>query len=128
VVTVSDSWVQPAPALGTTRVYFVLGSSVDTALVGARSEAGEVRLARGKASVEAIDLAAGEPLAMSPGGAHLVIRKLSRRLALGDRVTLTLTLRDAQGKSQEVPVDAEVRHRSPLDDERRAHAHGEHKH
>jgi hypothetical protein len=42
-------------------------------------------------------------------------------------VTLTLVLRDAQGRTQEVPVDAEVRHRSPLDDERRAHERG-HKH
>jgi hypothetical protein len=128
VVTVSDSWVQPARANGSTSVYFVLGSSVDTALVGARSDAGEVRLARGKASVDAIDVAAGQPLAMSARGPHVVIRKLSRRLALGDRVTLTLSLRDAQGNRQEIPVDAEVRHRSPLDDERRAHAHGEHKH
>jgi hypothetical protein len=54
------------------------------------------------------------------------VRGLKRRLTLGDHLALTLTLRDARGNTQEIPIDAEVRHRSPIDDERRAH--GAHKH
>lgn len=126
-MTISDPWVRPVPAGGTTSVYFVIGSSTPATIVGARSAAGEVRLARGKALVAAIDVATARPLAMSSRGAHLVIRNATRALALGDRVALTLVLRDADGRTQELPVDAEVRHRSALDDERRTHAR-EHRH
>ncbi|HEY1327671.1 MAG TPA: copper chaperone PCu(A)C [Casimicrobiaceae bacterium] len=127
VTTVSDPWARPAPVHGNTSVFVVLGTSEDAKIVGARSAFGQVRLTRGKAIVDTVDVTAGKPLAMSPGGVHLTLRNVNRRLELGDHVTLTLVLRDAQGRTQEVPVDAEVRHRSPLDDERRAHERG-HKH
>jgi len=42
---------------------------------------------------------------------------------LGERVPLTLVLRDAAGRRSELAVSAEVRIRSPQDDERRPHAH-----
>jgi len=81
---------------------------------------------RGKARATEIDVPPGEPLALTQAGPHLLVRKLNQRVVLGDHVSLTLTLRDAQGNTQDIPVQAEVRHRSPIDDERRAH--GAHKH
>jgi copper(I)-binding protein len=127
VVTVSQPWVRPAPLGGTTTLSLVLGSSTDVTLVGACTSAGEVALMHGKSAAATIDAAAGQPLRLDVRGAHLVLRRLSRPLALGDHVAVTLTLRDAQGRTQDIPVDAEVRRRSPIDDERRAHG-GTHVH
>ena len=47
--------------------------------------------------------------------------KLIRRARLGDRLALTLTIEAADGSRQDIPVHAEVRMRSPVDDELRAH-------
>jgi hypothetical protein len=44
-------------------------------------------------------------------------------LKIGDRVSIILTVRDGDGTVHEIPVNAEVRIRSPIDDERRAHHH-----
>jgi hypothetical protein len=38
-------------------------------------------------------------------------------------VNITLVVRDDNGTVHEVAVNAEVRHRSPVEDERRAHHH-----
>jgi hypothetical protein len=123
VVTVNQPWVRPAAARATTPAYLVLGSSEAATLVAARSPLGEVALMRGKARVEEIALTPGTPLAMTAQGPHLSIRSLAKPLALGARVPLTLVLRDAAGATRDVDVDAEVRLRSPIDDERRAHGH-----
>ena len=123
VVTVNQPWVRPAAARATTPVYVVLGSSEAATLTAARSPFGAVALMRGKVAVDTIAIPAGTPLAMTAQGAHLEIRELTRSLAPGGRVPLTLTLRDAAGAARDIDVDAEVRLRSPLDDERRGHGH-----
>ena len=121
VTTVSDPWVLPVAARGTTRAFLVLGSSTDATLVGARSALAEVSLMQGKRSVDEIAVRAGEPVAMSANGIHLRLRGVTRTLALGERVPLSIVLRDATGRVQEVPVSAEVRRRSAIEDEKRAH-------
>jgi len=129
VVTVSQPWVRPASTRATTPVYMVLGSSEAATLVRARSALGNVVLMRDKAVVDGIALTPGAALAMTAQGPHLAIRGLARSLAQGERVPLTLVLRDGAGATRDIAVDAEVRLRSPIDDERRAHAHDhEHEH
>ena len=123
VVTVSQPWVRPAGAHAATPAYLVLGSSEAATLVAVRSPLGEVALMRGAARIGELALPAGAPLAMSAQGPHLLLRGLARSLARGERVPLTLVLRDAAGAVQEIDVSAEVRLRSPIDDERRAHGH-----
>lgn len=123
VVTVNQPWVRPAAAHATAPVYFVIGSSEAAALVAARSPFGEIALLRGKTSVEEIAVTAGTPLAMTAQGPHLAIRKVTKPLAVGARVPLTLVLRDASGATRDIAVDAEVRLRAPIDDERLEHRH-----
>jgi copper(I)-binding protein len=54
----------------------------------------------------------------------VALAPLARQLRLGDRVPLTLVVREADGVVQAIDVDAEVRRRSPTDDHRgHAHAH-----
>jgi copper(I)-binding protein len=122
VVTVSQPWVRPAAAHAMTRAFLVLGSSTDATLVAARSPIAQVVLMRGAAPMDGIAVAAGKPVPMSDAGPHLALRGVARALKLGDRVPLTLTLRHADGRVQDIDVSAEVRRHSPIDDERRAHA------
>jgi len=76
-----------------------------------------------KASVAQIALPPGETVMFAPGAQRFMIPNLNRRLKLGDRVALVLTVVSSDGSRQQIPVNAEVRTRSPTDD----HLHG-HKH
>jgi len=128
VTTISDPWVRPAPAGGTTRAFLEIGSSVDATLVEVRSPVAAVRIVDGKKEVASLAVHAGTPLTLRAAGPHLVIGPLRAALARGERVPLVLVVRDAAGRAQEIAVQAEVRLRSALDDERRSHggAHAPH--
>lgn len=60
-------------------------------------------------AVERIELPAGEPVELRPGGLHIMLLDLSQPLAAGDSFTLTLTL----ASGEEVDVDVEVREQAP---------------
>ena len=72
--------------------------------------------------VDSVPLPERTLVAMGPGGYRIALQRVVRTLKLGDRVMLTLTIRNADGTQQEIPVDAEVRLHSPFEDER-AHKH-----
>ena len=78
---------------------------------------------RGK-TVARLELPAGVMVRLAAGNQRIVLERLVRKVALGDSVALTLTIEAADGSRQEIPVSAEARRRSPIDDERRAHTHG----
>jgi len=126
---VNEPWVRPAEA-GSTDVYMNLRSSDGATLVGVRCElAASVTIEvpdsarRGKfRAVTRIALPAGETVGLAPGKLHLRLAAIGHALKLGEHVALVLTLEAADGSAQEIPVNAEVRRRSPSDDE--AHAHG----
>jgi len=127
---VNEPWIRPAAA-GSTDVYMNLRSSEGAMLVGVRCElAATVTMEmpdnahRGKfQAATRISLPAGETVRLSPGQAHLRLNAIRHALKLGDHVALVLTLEAADGTTQEIPVNAEVRRRSPTDDEMHAHGH-----
>lgn len=123
VVTVSAPWVRPAALHASAPAYLVLGSSEAVTLVAARSPVGDVVIVRGTKRVDTVPVAPGVPFAMQKEREHLLLQRITRKLGPGERVPLTLVLRDAAGALREIDVDAEVRMRSPIDDERRAHDH-----
>lgn len=96
-------------------------------LVGARADsAAAVTLqAPGAATrtVAKIALPAGKIVGLAPGRYRLTLRGLDHNVRLGDIVPLMLTIRDAKGGVQTIPVGLVGRWRSPIDDERRAHEH-----
>jgi len=128
---VNEPWVRPAAARGSTDAYMVLRSSEATTLVGIRCElASGVTLEepdsvhRGKfRAVARVPLPAGETVRLAPGRVHGHLASIKRALKPGERVAFVLTLEAADGTRQEIPVDAEVRYRSPTDDEMHAHGH-----
>ena len=130
---VNEPWVRPAAA-GSTDAYMNLRSSEGTTLVGIRCELAatvtmempdSARHGRFRA-VTRISLPAGETVTLAPGRVHIHLAAIRHAVKLGERVGLVLTLEAADGTTQEIPVDAEVRRRSATDDEMRAHGHPTH--
>ena len=125
VFVVNQPWLHPARKAQTTHAYMNLTSSDGAMLLGARSEDARrvsLRSARGAAAAGRV-LPARSEVALAPGHDHLTLTGLTRTLKIGDRVKMTLVVRDDNGTVHEIAVNAEVRHRSPVDDERRAHHH-----
>ena len=127
VTIVNQPWVRPAAAGDSTEVYMNLTSTEGATLVATRSDlAAATTLHRpGTDARPAGELAlpARAIVQLAPGKYRLWLRRLNRTIKLGDVVPLTLTLRSADGALQDIAVGAVARHRSPVDDERRAHHH-----
>ena len=124
-IQVTDAWARQAPMLpatghmhgttGTGAVYVTLRNTgaAPNALVGAASAAAEVvelhETIRDGAvmrmrPVAKLDLPPGAPVAMTPGGLHLMLLHLKRALRPGDTVPLTLTFQSGAALALEVPV------------------------
>lgn len=127
VIAVNEPWLRPAAAGASTSAFMELTVSETATLVDVRTPAAtKVALALGaqrRGPPFALRLAAKETLLMRDGGTRIVLGRVERALKRGDRVPLTLVLRYADGTTQEIAVDAEVRRRSPSDDHRGAHRH-----
>jgi copper(I)-binding protein len=122
---VNQPWVSPARKAQTTYAYMNLISTDGATLLSARSEdARRVSLhpAHGAAAA-GLALPAKSEVALAPGYDRLTLTGFTRTLKIHDRVKITLTVRDDDGTVRDVDVNAEVRDRSPVDDERRAHHH-----
>ena len=122
---VNQPWIPPARKAQTTYAYMNLTSTDGATILDARSEdARRVSLhSAPSAAAAGLALPAKTEVSLIPGHGHLTLTGLTRALKIGDRVKITLTVRDDDGTLHEIAVNAEVRHRSPVDDERRAHHH-----
>lgn len=127
VFSIAEPWTRPAAAGASTEAFMELTSSDGSTLVDVRSPlARQVKLVSGKQRQGppfALALPARERVMLAPGGVRLALEHLARPLKLRDRVPLTLVLRNADGTTREIAVDAEVRRRSPSDDHRVPHQH-----
>ena len=124
IFIVNQPWIRPAAQGRSTEAYMDLTSTEGAVLVGARSEIAAVSIiAPGKAarSVRNLPLPAQTMVSLAPGAYRLLLSKLARSVKRGDRVLMMLTIEAADGSRQDIPVDAEARTHSPVDDERRAH-------
>ena len=126
VITVNEPWMRPAAKGASTDVFMELTVSERAAIVDIRTPAAaKIAVAKGSRRVAPpfpVDLVAQETLLMRDAGTHIVLSGLARALKRGDRVPLTLVLAYADGTTQDIEVDAEVRRRSPSED------HGVHRH
>jgi copper(I)-binding protein len=124
---VTEPWVRLAADARSGEAYMQLTSTEGATVIGVRSEVapGVTMRPPGKvpATVGEIHLPAGVTVMLAPGGFRMALPKLARPLKLGDRVPFVLAIRNTDGSLQEIPVDAEVRRRSPTDDHLRPHKH-----
>ena len=128
VFAISLPWVRVAAGATSAEAYMELRSSDGATLVGVRSDAAAAvtirRPGKGSATIEKLPLPAGVAVTLAPGGYRFVLTQLAHPLKLGDRVPFTLTIEAADGSRQEIPLSAEVRRRSILED----HHVGPHSH
>ncbi len=107
-----------------------LTSTEGAVVIGVRGESVQQVTIRapGKstAPIPELVLAPRTPLLLAPGKYRFGLIGLTQPLKLGDRVPLVLTIRNIDGGEREIPISAEVRKRSAVDDHLR-HAHS-HKH
>ncbi|MFY4027651.1 copper chaperone PCu(A)C [Achromobacter xylosoxidans] len=130
---VEDAWVRATvPNQHATGVFMRLTSPTAARLVGVESAAAKHAEVHEMAmqdnvmkmrQVPAIDLPAGKPVELKPGGYHVMLIDLARQISAGDPVALTLLVQDADGKQRRVPVTAEARPLSAA-----AAPAGDHKH
>lgn len=124
---VTEPWVRPAFAGQSTTAFMELMSTsggklidVDCALAGSLA----LRAANGQLLTPLeLSLPAGSVVRFTPKAYRLELRAVTRTLRVGDRLPLGLTVRNPDGSTQAIPVDAEVRRRSPSDDHRIPHTH-----
>jgi hypothetical protein len=107
-VEVVDAWARPADSAATTAAYFVVVNHESTTVTLA-SQSSPVAEAAGMhesmnmagtmhmSPLDApIAIAPGDSLVLKPGGRHLMVSGLARRLVAGDSLPLLLTFADGR--------------------------------
>jgi copper(I)-binding protein len=118
-VTVGEPWVRATVAAQkATGAFMTLTSAQPVKLVGVSSPAaGAVEVHEMKMvddmmkmrQMQTLDLPAGQPVKLAPGGYHLMLLELKQPLKDGDKVPLTLEFEDAKKVRSKVVVDAPVK-------------------
>ncbi|MEY4606019.1 MAG: hypothetical protein RLY45_779 [Actinomycetota bacterium] len=126
-VTVEGAWARTSPMDSANgAAYFSITSNTDDALIGvsvdasvaARAELHESVMAGGGMEsgttmpmgemtmrrVDSIELEAGTPVELKPGGYHVMLLDLAEPLSAGRTITLTLALESGDSVEVEVPV------------------------
>lgn len=118
-VTATGAWVRgTVPAQQTTGAFVTLQSSEEAKLVGVATPAAasaEIHASESHGgvmhmhAVDALPLPAGRRVELKPGGFHIMLVGLTRKLAAGDEVPLTFTIEERDGKRTHLQVRAQVR-------------------
>ena len=118
-VAVHAPWVRGTVAgQKATGAYMELTSRVPARLVSASSpvagavEIHNMTMEKGVMKmfpVDGIDLPAGKPVKLAPGGYHAMMLDLRRQLKAGERVPFKLTFELADKRRETIDVDVEVR-------------------
>ena len=116
---VQDPWVRGTVAQQTaTGMFARLTSTTGGKLVSAASPvAGVVEIhemtmdgnVMRMRAIPGLDLPAGTPVELKPGGYHVMLMELKQPLKAGDTVPVTLVIQGADGKRETVEVQAPVR-------------------
>ena len=114
-----DAWVRgTVPAQTTTGAFMTITSSEDAKLVGASTPIAnmtEIHQSTMKSGVAhmheaaSVELPAGKPVELKPGGYHLMLMGVERTLGKDEKVPFSLTIADRNGKKTRIEVKADVR-------------------
>ncbi len=118
-VDIKDPWVRgTVSGQQATGAFMTITSKSGAVLVGAASPAAgnteihEMKMDGGVMKMRAIprlELPAGKPVQLGPGGYHVMLINLKQPLKKGDTVPLTLQVESRDKKVEAVEVKAEVR-------------------
>jgi copper(I)-binding protein len=129
VFSVTEPWVRTASDGRNADVFMKLRSTDEVSIVSVDSFAAKsVTLHTGSSTrpAQSMVLPANQVVELKPQEAHIRLAGLVRRLKMGEHVPLTLIVRGANAQDQKIFVNAEVRRRSPTEDELdpKGHVHG----
>ncbi len=118
-VNISQAWARAtAPGQEVGAAYMVLQSAADATLTNVTSPAADsieihkMWMNRGVMEMrmlESLPLPAGKAVKLEPGGFHLMLFDLKKPLRVGDQLTLTLKIKDKDGKSHSQLVRVPVK-------------------
>ena len=118
-VSVKDAWIRgTVQGQNATGAFMELTGKSNVRLVGASSpvaktvEVHNMKVENGIMKmfpVEGVDLPAGKPVKLAPGGYHVMLMDLQKPLKAGDRVPLKLTFELAGKKTETLDLTVEVR-------------------
>ncbi len=117
-ITVSDAWARATvPGQTVAGAYLKITSGSTTYLVGGSSPAAkavELHLMSLENNVmkmrplARLELPAGTPVELKPGGYHLMLVDVAKPLMKGDQVAIKLTVEDLNGRRQNIDIKAQV--------------------
>lgn len=118
-VTVKDAWVRATvPQQKATGAFMRLQSTKDTRLVSVSTPAAPIAEVHEMKMVDnvmkmravtSVDVPAGKPVDLQPGGFHVMLMDLPAAVKQGDTVPLTLVFEGKDGQRQTVQVQAQAR-------------------
>lgn len=118
-VSVKDAWIRgTVQGQSATGAFMEITGKSNARLVGVASPAAktvEVHNMKVESGVmkmfpvTGIDLPAGKPVKLAPGGYHVMLMDLQKPLNAGDKVPLKLTFELANNKRETVDLSVEVR-------------------
>lgn len=118
-VSVKDAWIRgTVQGQNATGAFMELTGKSNARLVGAASpvaktvEVHNMTVENGVMKmfpVEGVDLPAGKPVKLAPGGYHVMLINLQKPLNAGDKVPLKLTFELANKKRETVDLKVDVR-------------------
>lgn len=119
-IAIKDPWVRAAvPQQRATGVFMTITADKDAKLVAASSPvagvveihemAMEGTIMKMRAVAGGLDLPAGKPVELKPGGYHVMLIDLKQAVKAGDTVPVTLVVEGKDGKKESIEVKAQVR-------------------
>jgi periplasmic copper chaperone A len=135
-ISVQNAWVRPTVGeQDATGAYLTITSQEPMALVGVATPAAEIAevhemkmdgdIMRMRMA-ERIEMKAGEPLELKPGGYHVMLMALTAPVEAGQEIELSLQFEKADGSKIEMPVKAVAGQNAAGD--HHSHGGGDHKH
>ncbi len=118
-ISVKDAWIRGmVQGQSATGAFMELTGKSNARLVGVTSpatktvEVHNMKVENGVMKmfpVDGVDLPAGKPVKLAPGGYHVMLMNLQKPLNAGDKVPLQLTFELANKKRETVELSVEVR-------------------
>ncbi|PQJ26435.1 hypothetical protein BSZ31_04815 [Limnobacter sp. SAORIC-690] len=136
-ISVQNAWVRPTVGeQDATGAYLTITSQEPMSLVGVATPAAEIAevhemkmdgdIMRMRMA-ERIEMKAGEPLELKPGGYHVMLMALTAPVEVGQEIELSLQFEKADGSKIEMPVKA-VAGQNAAGDHHSQGGGGDHKH
>jgi periplasmic copper chaperone A len=130
---VKSPWVRGTVAgQKATGAFMELASPSGATIVGASSpvagvtEIHEMKMDGGVMKMRAmprLEVGAGKPVSLVPGGYHVMLMDLKQQLKKGDTVPLTLQVENKDKKVETVEIKAEVRELTAAAEQKHEHKH-----